>query len=114
MTARRPLALLTALLLLTGGVLLAWDPGRPALAGLLFGAATALGVIALLAREPAGDGVRAIPDESVTALIATAGALMILLGVAVGLWLVLIGTGVLVGGLAGVVRELRAGRRTAM
>ena len=113
MTARAALGLLAGLLLASGATLLVWDADQPALGGALLGAAAGIAVLALLAREPADDRVRAIPDDSVTALIATSGALLILLGVAVGLWLVLIGTGVLVGGLAGVVRELRDGRRTA-
>jgi hypothetical protein len=112
-TARAGLALLTGCLLATGMTLLIWDPGRPQLYGLLLGAAAGTGIIALLARPAAPDAPREISDDSVTTLIATAGALMILLGIAVGLWLVLIGAGVLAGGLAGVLRELRAGRASA-
>jgi hypothetical protein len=107
-TARTPLGLLAGFLTITGAVLLVWAPGKPGLFGLLLGAAAGIGVVALLARPAAPDAVRVIADESVATLIATTGALMILLGVAVGLWLVLIGAGVLTGGLAGVVRELRA------
>lgn len=110
MTARAGLALLTGCQFASGATLLVWDPGRPLLYGLLLGAAAGTGVIALIAHPAAPDAPREISDESVTTLIATAGALMILLGVAVGLWLVLIGAGVLAAGLAGVLRELRAGR----
>jgi hypothetical protein len=106
-TARSPLGLLAGFLAISGGVLLAWAPGKPGLYGLLLGAAAAIAVVALLARPAEPDAARVIADESVSALIATAGALMILLGVAVGLWLVLVGAGVLVGGIAGVARELR-------
>jgi hypothetical protein len=107
-TARAALGLLAGLLTVTGGMLLVWDPGRPALYGLLLGAAAGAAVVALLAGMPATDAARSIADESVSALIATVGALMVLLGVAVGLWLVLVGAGVLAGGIAGVARELRA------
>jgi predicted phage tail protein len=107
-TARTPLALLAGLLALSSAVLLVWAPGKPGLYGLLLGATAGVATLALVARDQPPEAARAIADESVSALIATAGALMILLGVAVGLWLVLIGIGVLVGGIAGVVRELRA------
>jgi hypothetical protein len=107
-TARAPLGLLAGLLASSGVVLLVWAPGKPWLYGMLLGAATAIAVLALLARPAAPDAPRVIADESVRALIATTGALMVLLGVAVGLWLVLAGAGVLVGGIAGVARELRA------
>ncbi len=109
MTARSALGLLAALLAISGGILTVWDAGRPMLYGMLLGAAAGIAVIALLAGRPAPDVAREISDESVAAMIAAIGALLILLGVAVGLWLVLIGGGVLVAGLAGVARELRAG-----
>jgi hypothetical protein len=107
-TARVPLGLLAGFLATSGTVLLVWAPGKPGLYGLLLGAAAAIAVLAVLARPVAPDAARVIADESVSALIATTGALMILLGVAVGLWLVLVGAGVLIGGIAGVARELRA------
>jgi hypothetical protein len=110
---RAPLALLCLFLLLSGGTLLVWAPGRAQLWGLLLGAAACAGVIGLLAALPAPDGPREIADESVATLIATGGALLVLLGVAVGLWLVLVGLGVVAGGLVGVSRDLRSSGRTS-
>jgi hypothetical protein len=112
-SARAALGLLALFLTASGVVLLVWAPDKPELYGLLLGAAAAVAVLALLARLQAPDATRVIADESVSSLIATAGGLMILLGVAVGLWLVLVGIGVLIGGAAGVARELRAGRKAS-
>jgi hypothetical protein len=106
MTAPRgPLALLTAFLVVTGVTLLVWAPGQTRAWGLLLGAAAGLAVVALLASLPSSDGPREITDESVAALIATGGVLLVLLGVAVGLWLILVGAGVIAGGLVALARE---------
>jgi hypothetical protein len=105
---RTPLALLALFLLVTGGTLLVWAPDRPGLWALLVGAAAGIGLFALAAGLPVADEPRTISDESVPTLIATAGVLLVLLGIAVGAWMVLVGLGVLAGGLVGVVRDLRA------
>jgi hypothetical protein len=85
-------------------VLLAWT--RSALEnGLLFGAAAVtllLAALALLAREPRR---RVVPDLSLATAVTAVGAGLAVAGSAFGTWLVLIGAGVLVIGLAGLVRE---------
>jgi hypothetical protein len=110
---RAPLALLALFLLATGGTLLVWAPDRPGLWALLVGAAAGVGLFALAAGLPVADEPRTISDESVPTLIATGGFLLVLLGIAVGAWMVLVGFGVLAGGLVGVVRDLRTARRAS-
>ena len=92
--------LLTALAL----ALLAWT--RSALEnGLLFGAAAGvllLAGLALRAREPRR---RIVPDLSFPTALAAAGVGLAVAGSAFGMWLVLIGAGVLALGLVGLVRE---------
>ena len=85
-------------------VLLAWT--RSALEnGLLFGAAAVtvvLAGLALVAREPRR---RLVPDLSLATAVTAVGAGLAVVGSAFGTWLVLIGAGVLVLGLAGLVKE---------
>lgn len=56
--------------------------------------------------------VRRIPDTSYSTVAAAAGASIAIMGFAFGAWLFLPGLGLLAFGLAGVVRELVAERRT--
>jgi hypothetical protein len=85
-------------------VLLAWT--RSALEnGLLFGAAAVtlvLAGLAVRAREPRR---RLLRDISLATAVAAVGAGLAVVGSAIGLWLVLIGAGVLALGLAGLVKE---------
>jgi drug/metabolite transporter (DMT)-like permease len=91
---------------------------NPTSVWLLGGAAAATAIVALLLwvrrRRAAGedpDAERRVTEVSVaSALVGTALALM-LLGAQFGVWLVLIGGGLLAAGLGGVARELRAERQ---
>jgi hypothetical protein len=107
--------------------LLAWAGMLAALAGMLWiwvpellvvallgGAAiatAALGVLVALRRPPRDGRIEVVPDLSLaTALVALAAAAM-LLGAEAGVWLVLIGAGMLVFGMGALTRELAAERR---
>ena len=68
-----------------------------------------LGVALLLRRAPR-EAMWALPDASVATVVVAAGMTAVVLGVELGTWLVLIGAGWTVLGLAGVVREVRAAR----
>jgi hypothetical protein len=54
---------------------------------------------------------RSVPDLSLATVVCAIGGCSVLIGAEVGLWLILIGAGVLVLGLAGLAREVRAQRR---
>jgi hypothetical protein len=85
-------------------VLLAWTQSA-LMNGLLFGAAAGtmlLALLALRAREPRR---RIVPDLSLATALTAVGAGLAVAGSAVGTWLVLIGAGMLVLGLAGLLRE---------
>lgn len=80
--------------------------------GLLFGAAAAtllVAVVALVAgREPAA---RTVPDVSVSTAVFALGLAAFVLGGVFGTWLVLLGLGLAVVGLAALGRELVSARR---
>lgn len=117
----RPFAapLLWALLLATLGVVAvavfrAPDPETPALFG---GGALVLALIAAFIATrrhgppDAGDRTaRVIPDSSVATVWAALSVATLALGAELGLWLVLIGAGMLAVGIGGLVRESRASR----
>jgi MFS superfamily sulfate permease-like transporter len=114
-----PLACYAALLGITAAVLWVWSPyALPS--ALLTGGAVAIAVIALAvavrdraeARAPAIEAAeRPVPDYSVS-ILALAYALPTMLVCAyLGLYLILIGGGVLLLGLGGLIREWRAERR---
>ncbi len=109
-----PLLGYALIMALDTAVLWAWGPGW--LPVVLIGGATALtgliGAALLAARRPASPpAVEPIPDYSFS-MVAVAFALCtMLVGAYLGLYLILVGAGVLVLGLGGLVREARAERR---
>ncbi len=64
------------------------------------------------AAAAAGEPPRLIPDDSLAAMTLASGLALALLGAGFGLWLVLIGAGVVALGAGGLLREGRARRRT--
>jgi hypothetical protein len=113
-----PLACYAALLGITAAVLWVWSPyALPS--ALLTGGAVAIAVIALAvavrdraeARAPAIEAAeRPVPDYSVSILALAYALPTMLVGAYLGLYLVLIGGGVLLLGLGGLIREWRAER----
>jgi hypothetical protein len=109
--------LLGLLLAATSVLLFAWD--EQALAyGLLAGAAAASFVTAIVlqvvpraAPEWDTDLVRPLPNESWAATSIGVGVSLIGTGVVFGFYLVLIGGGLVLAGIAGMFRERRAARR---
>ncbi len=89
-----------------------WSPDHLP-AALLGGGAVLIGVIAaaVALRGGAEPAVRPIPDLSFAMVAVAFGLCTMLVGAYLGLYLVLIGGGVLLAGLGGVGRELRAERR---
>jgi hypothetical protein len=112
----RPAALVVGgwglLLGVNAAVLAVWtsDPLPPALLG---GAAVASGLLGLAMLARGREAPRVIPDLSLaSALVGVALAAMVV-GAEVGVWLVLVGAGMLLFGLAGLARERIAVRREA-
>jgi hypothetical protein len=113
-----PLACYAALLGITAAVLWVWSPyALPS--ALLTGGAVAIAVIALAvavrdraeARAPAIEAAeRPVPDYSVSILALAYALPTMLVGAYLGLYLILIGGGVLLLGLGGLIREWRAER----
>jgi hypothetical protein len=113
-----PLACYAALLGITAAVLWVWSPyALPS--ALLTGGAVAIAVIALAvavhdraeARAPAIEAAeRPVPDYSVSILALAYALPTMLVGAYLGLYLVLMGGGVLLLGLGGLIREWRAER----
>jgi chromate transport protein ChrA len=94
----------SGILLVLAIVLLAWTQSA-LVNGLLFGAAALTGVLAVVAlavREPRR---RVVPDVSLATAVTGIGVALALAGSAFGVWLVLIGAGVVVLGLSGIVKE---------
>jgi uncharacterized membrane protein YfcA len=97
----------------------AFDFDSPLEPILLFGIAgfmVLLGIVMLAGRRRAQRDdlpVRALPDASPATAWMGTGLVLVVLGAALGKWLVLIGAGAVAVGLAGVVRETRAERRAA-
>lgn len=85
-------------------VLLAWTQSV-LMNGLLFGAAAGTVVLALLALRAREPRRRMVPDLSLATALTAIGVALAVAGSAVGTWLVLVGAGLLVLGLAGLVRE---------
>ena len=115
-----PLACYAALIGITAAVLWVWSPyALPS--ALLTGGAVAIAVIALAvavrdraeARAPAIEAAeRPVPDYSVSILALAYALPTMLVGAYLGLYLILIGGGVLLLGLGGLIREWRAERST--
>jgi hypothetical protein len=113
-----PLACYAALLGITAAVLWVWSPyALPS--ALLTGGAVTIAVIALAvavrdraeARAPAIEAAeRPVPDYSVSILALAYALPTMLVGAYLGLYLILIGGGVLLLGLGGLIREWRAER----
>jgi hypothetical protein len=74
--------------------------------------AAGLVVWTLDARQARGERPRLITDSSLATVTVVLGLAVTLLGAGFGLWLILIGAGILALGLGGVVREQRARSRT--
>lgn len=90
-----------------------WRPDRYLPWALSAGAATAAWLLGLflLLRHRRIDWLRQIPDLSFSVVLIAVGVAAMLNGAAFGLWLVLLGGGLILLGLGGVVRELRAERQ---
>ncbi len=71
-----------------------------------------LALWALDARHGRGERPRLITDSSLATVTLTVGLAVALLGAGFGLWLILIGAGIIALGLGGVVREQRTRART--
>jgi hypothetical protein len=85
---------------------------------LQFGLAIGVAVVVLalgglLAARPRHEGVRLLPENSYATVLLAIGVVMVALGLLFGMWLYLMGAGVVVFGAAGIVRELLAARRSA-
>lgn len=84
----------------------------PLLPALLSGAAVAALAVGAYAARPAPSArARRLPDISVPTVMVTIAVALMLLGLAFGLWVVLLGAWVLAAGLLGLVRELAGQRR---
>ena len=111
-----PLACYAVLIGITSVVLWVWTPYTlpPALlsGGALLFAVLAL-VVALRGRseEREDDVERTVPDLSFATVGVALGIINILVGLYLGLYLILIGAGILAFGLGGWIREARAQRR---
>ncbi len=90
-----------------------WRPDRYLPWALSAGAATAAWLLGLflLLRHRRTDWLRRIPDLSFSVVLIALGVAAMLNGAAFGLWLVLVGGGLVLIGLGGVGRELLAERR---
>jgi heme A synthase len=115
-TSAIPLAVYALLIGITSVVLWVWTPYTlpPALlsGGALLFAVLAL-VVALRGRseEREDDVERTVPDLSFATVGVALGIINILVGLYLGLYLILIGAGILAFGLGGWIREARAQRR---
>lgn len=67
----------------------------------------------LLFARPSRERVRLLPDTSYATVLLAVGVVMIALGLVFGMWLYLMGAGVVVLGAGGIARELLAARRSA-
>jgi hypothetical protein len=102
------------LLTVLAAVLWVWSADHlpPAIFSAAAGVAWLVGIYAVL-RPGRRPRLRVRPelDLSFSSVLVALAVAMLVLGALVGEWLILIGAGVLVAGLIGVVRELRAERR---
>jgi hypothetical protein len=109
-----PLLVWATLLTVLAAVLWVWSADHlpPAIFSAAAGVAWLVGLYAVL-RPGKRPRLRVRPelDLSFSSVLVALGIAMLVLGALVGEWLILIGAGVLVAGLIGVARELRAERR---
>jgi len=110
-----PLLVWATLLTVLAAVLWVWSSDHlpPAIFSAAAGVAWLVGLYALL-RPGRRLRLRVRPPEldlSFSSVLVALAVAMLVLGALVGEWLILIGAGVLVAGLIGVARELRAERR---
>jgi len=115
-TSAVPLAVYALLIGITSAVLWVWTPYTlpPAL---LSGGALLFAVLALVValrgqgEAHADEAERTVPDLSFATVGVALGIINILVGLYLGLYLILIGAGILAFGLGGWIREARAQRR---
>ncbi len=82
--------------------------------GLAIGAAAVvLALGGLLAARPPHEGIRLLPESSYATVLVAIGVVMVAMGLIFGMWLYLMGAGVVVLGAAGIAREYMAARRSA-
>jgi hypothetical protein len=110
-----PLLVWATLLTVLAAVLWVWSADHlpPAIFSAAAGVAWFVGIYAV-SRPGKRPRLRVGPPEldlSFSSVLVALAVAMLVLGALVGEWLILIGAGVLVAGLIGVVRELRAERR---
>jgi hypothetical protein len=109
-----PLLVWATLLTVLAAVLWVWSADHlpPAIFSAAAGVAWFVGIYAVL-RPGRRPRLRVRPelDLSFSSVLVALAVAMLVLGALVGEWLILIGAGVLVAGLIGVARELRAERR---
>lgn len=110
--AATPVLIWAAWLSTLAAVQAIWRPDRYLPWALSAGVATAswLFGLFLLVRRRRREGLRMLPDLSFPVVLLALGVTAMLNGAAFGLWLVLIGGGMIAIGLAGLARELRAER----
>jgi hypothetical protein len=101
-----------ALLSVLASVLWVWtsDDLPPAVFTGAAGVVWLAGLVALFVPRPTA-GSRAAPDLSLASAFVAFAVATLVLGALIGRWLVYVGAGLLLVGLAGVARELRAQRR---
>ena len=107
-----PVLAWASFLTLLAAVLWLWTPDDlpPAIFSAAAGVAWLVGLFALL-RAQAPPPVRVTPDLSPAGVMVAIAVALLVIGALVGEWLVLIGAGALLAGLAGVGRELFLQRR---
>jgi hypothetical protein len=109
-----PLLVWATLLTVLSAVLWVWSSDHlpPAIFSAAAGVAWFVGLYAVL-RPGKRPRLRVRPelDLSLSSVLVALAVAMLVLGALVGEWLILIGAGVLVAGLIGLARELRAERR---
>ena len=101
-----------AMLTVLAVVLLLWSPPQDEWA-LLAGAAIGLVPLGWIMLAPGGrsDEPRPIPDTSLPTVVVATGIAVIVLGLAAGPWLAVIGGEILLLGAIALIRELRSQRR---
>jgi hypothetical protein len=115
-TSAAPLAIYGVLIGITSAVLWVWTPYTLPPALLSGGALLFLVVAAIVAlrgrtRKPELAEDRPVPDLSFATVGVALGIINVVVGLYLGLYLILIGAGILALGIGGMIREARAQRR---